>query len=227
MKPVTTNIFCIMGNPGSGKGIILQNLLDRSEFIINYNISKFVYGTTRPMKTTDIEGLTYHFFTKEEYNNLNSSEIIESRSYDNVNTGEIYYYFTLLSHITYGSNNIGKVSLFQYDELKKWAFKTQLSNPMHRINLYPIMINASIFEREKRMINKASNENDIYEICARLLSERYEFDTVVKSNPEIIDKLNPNTCIIDNSKSGKQNIILAIDTIELFIQDKITQVQGI
>lgn len=227
MQPVTTNIFCIMGNPGSGKYIILQNLLDDKEFISKYNISKFVYGTTRPMKTTDIEGITYHFFTKEEYDNLNSAEIIESRSYDNVNTGDIYYYFTLLSHITYGSNNIGKVSLFQYDELKKWAFKSQLKNPMHRINLYPIMINASIFEREKRMINRASNDNDIYEMCAKLLSERYEFDTVLKANPEIIDNLNPNTCIIDNSKSNsKQNITLIIDKIESFILEKMIPVQG-
>ena len=42
-----------------------------------------------------------------------------------------------------------------------------------------------------------------------------EFNTVLKANPEIIDNLNPNTCIIDNSKSNsKQNITLIIDKIE-------------
>ena len=46
MQPVTTNIFCIMGNPGSGKYIILQNLLDDKEFISKYNISKFVFLKT-------------------------------------------------------------------------------------------------------------------------------------------------------------------------------------
>lgn len=226
MKPVTTNIFCIIGQPGSGKDIILQNLFDRSEFINKYHITKFVYGTTRPIKTTDIEGVTYRFFTKEEYNNLDSSQIIESRSYENVNNGDVYYYFTLLNHITYGSNNIGKVSLFQYDDLKKWALKTQLANPSHRINIYPIFIKASIFEREKRMVNKSSTDNDIYDMCARLLTEKYEFDTVVKSNPEIIDELNPDTCIVDNSKSGKTNIIILIDKIESFIKNKI-DIQGI
>jgi len=220
MKPITTNIFGIIGLPGSGKDIIIQKLFEeKKKFIYDNNIYRLVYGTTRPMKPTDVEGITYHFFTKEEYDNLDESEIIESRSHDNIINGDIYYYFTLNNHIKYGANNIGKLSLFQYNELKKWAFKTQLANPLHKINIYPIMIEASIFEREKRMVNKAATENDIYNMCARLLSEKFEYNKVVKDNPEIIDSLNPDTCIIDNSRSGRKNIILAIDKIESFIED--------
>ena len=49
----------------------------------------------------------------------------------------------------------------------------------------------------------------------------------IKRINEIIDNLNPNTCIIDNSKSNsKQNITLIIDKIESFILEKIIPVQG-
>lgn len=226
MKPVITNIFCIMGQPGSGKGIILQNLLNETEFITKYNVYKLIYGTTRPMRYNDIENVTYHFYTKEEYDNIDKAEIIESRSYDNATTEDIYYFFTLFSHIKYGSNNIGKVSFFQYEELKKWALRNELANPMHRINLFSIIVNTSLFEREKRLVNDSVTENDIYEICARLLSERYEFEMVLKTSPEIIDSLNPDTCTINNLTTEERNITLAVEQIKSFIKQKL-YIQGI
>ena len=226
VNPVSvTNIFCLIGKPGAGRNTILKNVLNRSDFIEKYNIHRFVYGTTRPMTPYDIEGETYHFMSKEEFLNLDPDDVIESRSYDSF-FEDIYYYFTLKSHIKLGTNYIGKISTFQYDELKKWSVNTQLNMPMARINLFPIVINAPIFEREKRIMNNASTAEDVYKMCTKLISEKYEFSTVVKENPEIIDSMNPNTLIIDNSKTDKKNIVLLGNEIEKFISTKIIM-QGI
>ena len=226
MEPITTNIFCLIGKPGSGRDTILKSVLNQSEFIEKNNINKFIYGTTRPMNSYDIDGESYHFMSNDEFENLDPTEIIESRSYDNIYTNQIYYYFTLNGYIKFGLNYIGKVSTFQYSELKKWAFLSQLKNTMVRINIYPIVINAPIFEREKRLMNKASTDEDVYNMCNKLITEKYEFKLVIEKNPEIIDYMNPNTCILDNGKSGKQNIALLTDKVEKFILNRLTM-QGL
>lgn len=221
MEPLVTNIFAVMGKPGAGKSTLIKNILNKEKFIDKFNLTKLVYGTTRPMSPFDVEGNTYHFYSKDEFENIDPDDIIESRSYDIIYTGETQYFFTLKSHIKFGSNYIAQISAFQYEELKKWAFVTQLKNSMIQINIYPIMINAPIFEREKRLMNKASNEQDVYDMCGRLITEKYEFDTVIKNNLELIDSMNPNTCIIDNSSMGRQNIALISNRVENFISSKL------
>ena len=221
MEPVTTNIFCLIGKPGSGRETILKSVMNDTEFVEKNKLNKFIYGTTRPMNSYDIDGESYHFMTNEEFESLDPTEIIESRSYDNIYTNETYYYFTLKEYIKFGFNYIGKISTFQYSELKKWSLISQLKNTMVRVNIFPIIINASIFEREKRMMNKASIDEDVYNMCSKLLTEKYEFKLVVEQNPEIIDYMNPNTCILDNGKSGKQNIALLTNKVEKFISNRI------
>ena len=226
VNPVTyTNIFCLIGKPGAGRDTLMKNVFNKSGFIEKYNILRFVYGTTRPMTPYDIEGETYHFLTKEEFLNLDPEEVIESRSYDPF-FGDSYYYFTLVNHIRFGNNYIGKVSTFQYDELKRWATKIQLKMPTVRINIYPIIVNAPIFEREKRLMKEASTAEDVYAMCTKLISERYEFSVVAKNNPELIDNYNPNTLIIDNSRTDKKNISVLGNEIEKFISKQIIM-QGI
>lgn len=221
MGPIITNIFCLIGKPGSGRETLLRSILDRSDFVYKYNLLRFVYGTTRPMNSYDINGASYHFLSNEEFDNLDPTEIIESRSYDNIYNGKVYHYFTLKKYIKFGNNYIGKVSTFQYEELKKWAMITQLKNPTIRINIYPVVVNAPIFEREKRMMNLASTEIDVYNMCNKLITERYEFKLVIEHNPEIIDNSNPNTCILDNSISGNCNITILTDLLERFIGGRI------
>lgn len=221
MEPITTNIFCIIGKPGSGRNTILNSIMNKTDFIEKMDLHKFIYGTTRPMNSYDIDGESYHFMTNDEFENLDPYEIIESRSYDNIYTNKVYYFFTLKSYIKFGLNYIGKVSTYQYSELKKWAFITQLKNTMVRINIYPIIVNAPIFERERRLMNKASTDEDVYNMCNKLITEKYEFKLIIDTNPEIIDYMNPNTCILDNGKSGKHNIVLLTDKTEEFISDRI------
>ena len=221
MEPITTNIFCLLGKPGSGRDTLLSGILKDDNFLDEFNIKKLVCGTTRPIKPGEINGYHYHFFTKEEYELIEPTEFIEARSYDNIYINDIYWYFTLKKYIVYGNNYITKVSTFQYSEFKKWALLSQLENSMHRINIYPVMIETPIYERVNRMILKSKSEEDIYRMCSKLLTEQFEFKTVLEQNPEVVDPLNQDSCIIDNSETGKESISNAIDLLELFIRRKI------
>lgn len=217
----TTNIFCVIGKPGAGRETIVNNILGREDLCKDYHLKKLVYGTTRPMKAIDIDGETYHFLSNEEYRLISPEEIIEERSYDDTNTNKTYYYFTLKNYIHFGTNYIGKISVVQYQEIKKWAMIFQLKNPLICIRVFPVVVNASIFEREKRLIREAATDNDIYAICSKIITERFEFKYVAKDSPEIVDASNHNTCTLDNGKSGKQNIEILSDKLEEFIKSRI------
>lgn len=223
MEPILTNIFCLIGKPGSGRETLLKGILSDDKFIKRYEVRKLVSGTTRPMKPGEKQGVTYYFLTKEEFEDLDPKEFIESRSYDNIYTEDLYHYFTLKKYIRFGKNYIAKTSTFQYSEFKKWALVSQLGDSMNRIQIYPILVTAPIFEREKRLMGEASVDSDVYNICAKLISERFEFETVIRDNPEIIDHSNRDTCIIDNGKYGDQCILNNIKQIEDFIVGRLTR----
>lgn len=220
-KNCVTNIFCLLGKPGSGRLSILNSVLNDTVFCDKYKLERLVYGTTRPIRPGDIDGETYHFMNEDQYKDIPQGDIIECRSYDIVYTDDIHYYFTLNSYIQFGKNYIVKASTVQYSEYKKWALLTQLKNSMLQINIYPILVNAPIFEREKRMMLTASTEDDVYSMCSKFITEKYEFKLAINENPELIDPDNRDSCILDNSKSGRQNILLLKDQLETFIGRKI------
>lgn len=195
-----TNIFCLLGNPGSGRSSVLKTVLDDKEFTKKYNIVRFTYGTTRPITPDDIIGETYFFFNEKEFKGLDPNSIIESRSYDLMTNMRPVYYFTLKDHIKFNTNYIGRVSLLQYEELRKWAELTQLKHPTVQISLYPITIKCNLFERFDRLENKASTEMELYNICARMVSEKFEYDRVIHTSPEVLDATNIDTLILDNTR---------------------------
>lgn len=221
MEPVITNIFCLIGKPGSGRETLLSKIISDKSFTDKFNINKLVYGTTRPMREGEIDGYDYNFYTKKDFDSIEPDEIIESRSYDNIYINDIYWYFTLKKDIILGNNYIAKVSTFQYIEFKKWAFLYQLGNSMYRIQVYPIVVEAPIMKRVNRLLNKSHNEQDIYNMCSKLITERFEFKNVIINNPELTDKLNKDTCIIENNNNSEQYIVEAVKRLKLFIMNKI------
>lgn len=56
------SIIVISGPSGSGKGTIISELLK-----VNSNCWLSISTTSRPIRSNDIEGVTYHFVTKEEF----------------------------------------------------------------------------------------------------------------------------------------------------------------
>ncbi len=226
---IYTNIFCLLGRPGSGRTSVLKNVLLDKEFIEKHDISRFTYGTTRAFKPDDIMGVTYFFFTDKEFQEILKSDpgsIIESRSYDLIGSIKPNYYFTLKDHIKFGTNYIGRVSLYQYEELKSWAEKNQLKMPTIQINIYPIMVDCGVFECFDRLEIKLSDESDLYNLFARMVSERYEYEQAVNDNPEVIDTTNRNTLFLDNRTHDFSNIPKLAQETKDFI-DKKLNMQGV
>ena len=226
---IITNIFCIMGRPGSGRTSILKNILSDKEFVEKHKISRFTYGTTRALKPDDVIGENYFFFSDKEFQEIiknDSGSIIESRSYDLINTKEPNYYFTLKDHIKFGTNYVGRVSLYQYEELKDWAERTQLRMSTIQINVYPILVDCGVFECFDRLELKLSDEMDLYNLFARMVSERYEYDQAVQRSPEIIDERNINTLILHNTKHNYDLIDELGTKAKEFITNKLSM-QGV
>lgn len=206
-----------MGKPGSGRSSILKSVLSDESFIQKYNIRRFTYGTTRPIGSNDIVGETYFFFSDEEYRELDKDSIIEARSYDLVTNTKPYYYFTLTDHIKFDTNYIGRVSLYQYEELKKWSSLLQLKNPYIQISLFPITITCNAFECFDRLENKTSSEGELYNLCARMVSEKFEYDRAIRNNTEILDNNNFKTLVLDNSKHDYSIVNCLANDVKQFV----------
>lgn len=226
MEILRTNLFCLMGKPSSGRASIVKSVLSDEEFVQKYKIHRFTCGTTRPITPDDVIGETYFFFTEKEYRALDPSSIIEARSYDLITNNQTSYCFTLKDHIKFNTNYVGKVSLYQYEELKKWAEITELKNPYVQISLYPILIKCNAFERLNRLENKASTEDELYDKCARFITERFEYNTVVSRNPEIKDDNSFSTLILDNSKHDFNRIQWLAKDVRQFISVHLIMQQG-
>lgn len=63
------NLIVISGPSGAGKGTIINKLMN-----INKNIWLSVSATTRPMRSNDIENVTYFFYSKEKFEEMIKNE---------------------------------------------------------------------------------------------------------------------------------------------------------
>ena len=71
------NLIVISGPSGAGKGTIISKLME-----INKNIWLSVSATTRPIRSNDVENVTYFFYTKEEFEEkIKNSEFLEYAIY--------------------------------------------------------------------------------------------------------------------------------------------------
>ena len=175
------NIFCFLGKSGAGKSAYFNRFIEDSNFMNIFNIEQLIYGTTRKKREKEIDGVDYHFYSYKEYCELDYNDVLESRKYKTVNG--IKYYFTLKKDILNTDNVICIASPYQYESYKNWCKKH--SDDKIKYNIYPIIIYTELKTRISRLINRADNDNDIYELCRRILDERVEFDEVSEFNSEI------------------------------------------
>lgn len=198
MEPIAdTNIFCLIGKPGSGRKTILREVLKDKDFMIDNQIDILPTGTTRKKNRLDVEN-SYCYVTEEEYKAIKPDKLIESRSYDSIIDLKTYYYFTDIDYIHFGYNLISIVTPMQYHDIKQWSFIFELKNPLVKINVYSMIINSSIYSRSRRLMNQAATEEEVYIFCNNILGENNEFNYIHALNPELSDASNANTLIIQN-----------------------------
>lgn len=81
-------MLILVGKTSSGKDTI------RNELIKTYSMKPIVTYTTRPMRDGEIDGVTYHYVTKEKFSELDYEGFFAETSSYNIETGETWYYGT-------------------------------------------------------------------------------------------------------------------------------------
>lgn len=163
-------MIILMGPSASGKTSI-GRILEKK-----YNIEKVVTYTTRDKRYQEVDGIDYHFISKDEFLRLsNSNFFFETTLYNN------NYYGTSFDSLKNDSYMILDINGY---------LKYRNSN----INIMSFFLEASLESRKMRMnLRKDSKEN----IKARLELDKDAFD---------VNKLDSKVCVIDTDKYTQDEI---------------------
>lgn len=171
------NIFCIIGESGSGKNFYLNKLVSDKKFMEFTNLNLLVYGTTREKRDGEVYGKDYFFYDNETFENLLNmfnSDVIEYRKYKLLD--KIVYYFTLPEFFNFSSFDNSWNNVICTASPKQYIAYTKYFNSCD-VNIYAIRINASLKNRLKNSIDRAINDNQLFETCRRTINEKEEFDS--------------------------------------------------
>ena len=126
-------LLLYIGKSGAGKDTMTKRAVASGKKL-------FVSYTTRPMREGEVDGIDYHFVTKEEFLELyDKGVIVESRSYNTLVAGveDTWYYgspqldckedyvgtATITSAMSlidiYGRENVNVIYVFADDEIRK------------------------------------------------------------------------------------------------------------
>lgn len=157
-------IFCLMGKSASGKDTLYNMIRDSRPVLKEY-----VMYTTRPMRTGEIDGKTYHFVTSGD---LKAAEkegrLIESRTYDTVYGPWIY------ATVDDGQLAPEKESFLMPSTLESFI---RLRDYFGKENVIPLYVEVEDGERLQRALNreKSQKEPKYKEMCRRFLADSEDF----------------------------------------------------
>jgi guanylate kinase len=149
MKP---KIYILMGEAGSGKDFLLRNLIQQYPDLFNEIISY----TTRPKRENEIDGISYHFITKNEFLSMN---MMEATIFND------WYYGIGLNCLVSDKINLAV--------LNPAGVRTFVSNSQVDTTVFRIMTTLP----KTRIIRQLSRENfpDIDEIFRRYKADEEDF----------------------------------------------------
>lgn len=158
-------LFCVMGKSASGKDTIYQTLAEDAQL----GLSSVVLYTTRPMRSGEVQGETYHFVSEAAYQDfLAAGKVIEARAYDTV-YGIWRYFMVDDGQIDLTKGNYVVIgTLESYGQIRTYFGETQV---------HPIYIQVEDGERLKRAIarEEAQSEPKYQEMCRRFLADSQDF----------------------------------------------------
>lgn len=113
-------LFCLIGESGSGKNVIMEEVLKQSEQQ-NINLKRCMSCTTRPIRS-DIEtdGVDYNFITMSQFDSdYKNNKIKEYNAYRIDSVNETWVYYTREEDIKLDESNMLKiVNPSGYSQLK-------------------------------------------------------------------------------------------------------------
>lgn len=141
-------VYLICGKSGVGKSTLVKNLIDECD------IEPIITCTTRPPREGEVDGIDYHFITKEQFDELNTGcEFMEYASYKVAN-GETWYYGSLFKDFL---NNKNRIIIVNPDGIK--VIRTKCKN--YGIDTMVIMLTANKKTRLKRLNTRGDNKDEV------------------------------------------------------------------
>ena len=158
-------IFCLMGKSSTGKDTVLS-YLQADETL---GLKPVIPYTSRPKRSNEIEGVSYHFMTLEGLESYRQSgKVIEERCYQTV-MGP-WYYATI---------DDGQIDLAHYDYLLITTIEayTNLATYFGTNAVVPLYIEVEDGVRFERayLREKGLNEPNYDELCRRYLADQIDF----------------------------------------------------
>ena len=149
------NIIALIGEAGSGKDSIMQNILKKRPLQFNEIIS----CTTRPMREGEAEGVNYFYLTPEEFaGKVLNGEMLEATSFND------WFYGTSYDSLRSDCTNIG---VFNPDGIRAIS-------EIPDINLTVYKVCCSDKTRLLRQLNRETNP-DVDEIVRRYKTDKEDF----------------------------------------------------
>ena len=149
-------ILVIVGESASGKSTVEKMIADRNPLyhrVISY--------TTRPMREGEVDGVNYHFITKEKYDEMvENGDFIEHAVYRD------WFYGSAKSDYNDGENHVAVLTPHGCRSLKRWAKEND-------VEVYSIYIKV---DRRSRLMKLLERGDDIEEAYRRTLSDLGQFD---------------------------------------------------
>ena len=156
-------IFYLMGKSSTGKDTIYNRLLEDEEL----NLKPVVIYTTRPMRQSEVQGVTYYFTDEAGLSELQAcGKVIECRGYQTVHG--MWYYFTVEDEQFEGEENVLMIGTLESYEKLREHFKDRV---------IPIFIAVDDKERLLRAIHREEKQNapSYAEVCRRFLADEKDF----------------------------------------------------
>lgn len=159
------NIFVVMGKSATGKDTIYKHLLLDSEL----DLKTVVTYTTRPIRSSEQNGVEYFFVTNEKWQLLfEEGKIIESRTYHTM-LGDWHYFTVQDSQIDLSVANYVLISTLEgYEQIRKYYGETVV---------IPIYVEVEDGIRLQRAITREQKQKTprYDEVCRRFLADQKDF----------------------------------------------------
>lgn len=168
-------LFVLIGPTGSGKSTFCSRLLTDFSDSLRYSVS----ATSRPMRLGEVQGKSYHFFSRDEFKRkIDAGDFFEWEE----NHGNLYG--TLRSTLIDGINS-GRDLLFQIDIRGALNFKRTFPNNTVAVFIIPPSFDAL----KSRLTNRGTV--DPVEVARRFDTARSEYSALVElyEQPGQIDYL--------------------------------------
>ncbi len=180
-------LIVISAPSGAGKGTIINELLGKDN-----NLWLSISATSRPKRTNDIEGVTYYFYDKEEFENkIKENYFLEYASYAGNYYGTPKKY--IQEHLDNGQDVILEIEIQGAMQVKKLIPEA----------LFIFIMPPSLKELKKRLIGRGTDTKETilerFKIAYQEMNEVTKYNYVV-INDDILEATDKILAIIKSEK---------------------------